>query len=925
MPPIESAGLWPWLAMSLTLLATVALPGLLLLLNLAPSQSVFKAKLLPLSFVLGLGLLSPLALLFIGWQLPLMALVGAIVILDIMLAVWRWGQTRRASRPLQLGSAPAIVPPHPLLLVATVLVSGLALLLFVSTMSSWSSGDLWYLQYIRTYVDAPAQTPFNWRASWWILQALLDYLSGVQPLDAFSFYLPPLLMIISLLAFYSLAVELFQNANTALLATLLQILFYLSSLNSHDWLGRGFFDRVVEDKFLIWLIILPVALLLAVRYVRSGNQRLLLPLVLSFSALTFVHPIGLVQGALAVGSFGLVHLIFNRRRQVLFQVLLVGVALPLIFVTVPWLQSLTIWGRQPGEAVEESRAFNYALGSSRNPGLVDLFQTRLWVQSATEDRYVSHPHLIAQPLSLLAILLTPLLLLDIRRSLAAQFLVSNMAATLLLLYTPGLTPLLGRLITPWLLYRLSYGLPVALTLAYVAEQVYYHLLARFLPPARRQTGFALFSLLLVAGLGWLLAGYMADGVSFLQERRTMALTPPARDLLDHLAGRIAPGEVVIARDDFITYLVPAFVPAKTLYGNAGYAPEARAAVARFYQTQLVSPATLDLLWQWQVDALIIERDTPLAFQLAGLPNLFVPLYENEQYALYRVRPNPPAEAVVQGNNAYLQGQFALAEAAYRQALAADLTHSAAQYGLGLTYQAQNQVEAAQDVLNQLLAARPNHLPARLALARLYQQAGRLEAAQTELEQAHALWPANLEAAERLGDVYLAQEQAERAVGAYTQAVLQPPLVAPGQYHLALADLYRRKGLETWAKTEFQTVIELDSLPAIGLRPGWLLGVRNSGANFRLGRLAQAHTALAHLQEQAGNPTAAETEYRQALTEVTNDQAAYTGLADLYRATNRPDEAINLYRLVSRRNNNAAWPHMALGQMYLNRFETEVTP
>ncbi|MCG3206493.1 MAG: hypothetical protein FOGNACKC_00092 [Anaerolineae bacterium] len=928
-----------WLVV-ITFIVVLIAPGLLLIRLLhndthSPWRTLVQ---LPEALTISLGLLSPLALLVIELGLSLFVLGSVTLVITLALVgllIFKF--VRQLAHAKLTANAPTVRLHSPISLLlawAAVLAAVAVFYHFYMTISTWTSGDTWYLQYIQAYIDTPTQVPFDWRASWWILQALLDYLSGIQPLDAFSFYLPPLLMILSLLATYAFAVELFQNPNSALLATLLQMLFYVSSINSHDWLGRGFFDRIVEDKFLIWLIILPVTLLLTVRYFRTGNQRLLLPLALSFSALTFIHPIGLVQGALAVGSFGLVHLVFNRRRQMLFQVLLVGVVLPFVFVTVPWLQSRTIWGRQPGEAVEESRAFNYAFGSSRNPDLLDLFQTRLWVLSASDDHYVAHPHLIAHPLILLAILLMPLLLFNIRRSLAAQFLVSNMVATLLLLYTPGLTPLLGRLITPWLLYRLVWALPIALVLAYVTQSAYERL-KRILPSLlqRQQTGFALFFLLLVAGLGWLLAGYIYEGVSFLQERRILTMTPAERDVLDYLPEIVDSGETIIARDDWLTYTIPAFVAAKTLYLNATYAPQARADVASFYQTRLLTPATLQLLERWQVKFIIIERDRPLAFQLARLPAYFDRRYQNQTYALYEVLPRPAGDPILAGNEALLQGQFERAEAAYRQALVAEPANSAAGYGLGLSLQAQNQIEVAREVWQQLLAGqpsndaqnRPDDLPVWLALARLYQQTGQFDTAQTELTQARALWPASLEAAELLGDVYLARGRTDAALGAYNQAVLQPPAVAPGQYHLALAELYRRKGLTAQAEAEYQTVIKLDSLPAIGLRPDGLLGVRNTLFDFRTARLAQAHTALAQLQIQAGNSAAAEAEYRQALTEVTNYQPAYTGLANLFRAGEHPDKAIDLYRLAGRRNPNLAWPHLELGRLYLDRIKEDLAP
>lgn len=926
MLPIEPAGPWPWLVATLTILLVLGLPGFLLL-RITSFRAFIVSEWLPLSIVLGVGLLSPVSLAVLALPQPILALTwiaGALSLGLGLLCLWH------SSRPVSMPAGTSLSTPQPVLLAITLMVTGLGLLLFYLTMSSWTSGDTWYLRFIAGYVSAPQQVPFNWRASWWVIQALLNYLSGLPPLDMFSFYLPLLLMVVSLLAFYSLSVELLQNHNLALLALLLQLVFYLSGVNSHDWLGRGFFDRIVEDKFLVWLVILPVVLMLAVRYIKYGHRHLLLLLSVSLLASTFVHPIGLVQDGLAIGAFALIHLLCTRQRQSLWRVaalfvlllLMLGMPLAQRQFQVAQLNSLVATNLNP--------TFSYAAGITDYPNWLGLQATRLWIGSVAAARYLLHPHLIFHPLTLLALLLVPLLLLDVRRSLAAQFLLGNMLIPVLLLYNPLTAPLIGRLITPWLLYRLVWALPVTLVLIYITRQIFQRFNSiRFQPIY----GLVVVGLLLVAGVTYLLGSYIIESLSFLQERPYWGLTTAERDLLNHLPRRAADEQVIIAESDRLTYLVPAFTPIKTLYGNSGYTPQARADVASFYQTRLLTPATLQLLERWQVKFIIIERDRPLAFQLAGLPAYFGRRYQNQAYALYQVLPHPAGDPILAGNEALLQGQFARAEAAYRQALAAEPANSAAGYGLGLSLQAQHQIEAAREVWQQLLAGqpsndaqnRPDDLPVWLALARLYQQTGQFEAAQTELTQARALWPASLEAAELLGDVYLARGRTDAALGAYNQAVLQPPAVAPGQYHLALAELYRRKGLVTQAKTEFQTVIKLDSLPAIGLRPGGLLGVRNSVVDFRLTRLAQAHTALAQLQIQAGDNAAAEAEYRQALTEVTNYQPAYTGLANLFRAGEHPDKAIDLYRLAGRRNPNLAWPHLELGRLYLDRIKDDPAP
>jgi hypothetical protein len=80
-------------------------------------------------------------------------------------------------------------------------------------------------------------------------------------------------MVISLFAFYALAWELFENHQAALTAVILQLLLYLTSISSHDWIGQGFFTRITEVKYLVWLVLLPVALSLLLRHIKTNPPR----------------------------------------------------------------------------------------------------------------------------------------------------------------------------------------------------------------------------------------------------------------------------------------------------------------------------------------------------------------------------------------------------------------------------------------------------------------------------------------------------------------------------------------------------------------------------------------------------------------------------------------------------------------------------
>lgn len=906
-----------WSATLLALIATLLLPGWLLAgLLFAPMPPPWPER-LPLSLLLSLGLFSPVAvlLLMLGASLASLGWLvgGAILILAWFTARQQKRQASPHSRP-----EPGSDSGSRLLLAAVFVGALLVLLLYSVTATTWSSGDSFsYLLYIRHYLEQPlttAVTPLPAEANpsvramfngWWLLLALVIRVAGGEALAIYSYTLPPLVMFLSLLAFYSLARTLFRAQNTALVAVLLQLLYYLSSINSHDWIGRGFFDRILEDKFLIWLVLLPLVQLLLVRYLLQGGWPHLIALGLGVVALGLTHPIGVAQIGLSLAGFTLLHLLVNRNRTTLKRAaVLLSPLLPVLLVL--WLQR--------GLLQAGGTAFRYMDGSASQ---FNLNQTRLWIFSALDNSFMAHPHLISHPLTVLAILLTPLLILWMGRSVAAQFLLANMAVPLLLLYNPVTAPLLGRLITPWMLWRIAWLLPVSLTLAFFGQQSSRWLAGRL--AQRRLTHRALLSrmlgltvfIFLVVGLG----RYLVDSWQILQDRRTLTLTEAEWDILAQLPLAVDGDDTILADHDLNSY-IPGFTSSAQLLSFRWNESPGSRVVDRFFRSRLVTSALLELLARWQVNYIIVERGQPLASQLAGLSANFTSQYQNESYALYRIQPNAAIGSAIQGNDHLLQGRLSQAETAYRQALTRNPQDPAALFGLALVQQTQGKLKEAEDTLSGLLANQPDHLPARLLLAEVYQQAGQIEAAQAELLQITEIWPYSGVAAEALGDFYLNQDQIEQAVAAYTHAVAQPSGVMAGQYHLSLADLLRRKGMLEKAQAEYQFIIELDSLPKVGLQPGYLTDIRHPH-NFRLVRLSHAHTQLAKLQGQT-NPTVTEVHYRQATHLLFNNKEAYTRLADIYITNNASDKAFALYHQAAQKDNNAAWPHIELGKAYLKQ-------
>src|SRR5690606_8824858 len=137
-------------------------------------------------------------------------------------------------------------------------------------------------------------------------------------------------------------------------------------------------------------------------------------------------------------------------------------ALP--FVQVP---TLDVYGPLP----ELSQLDAEEVNAATNPFLVWRFavnmeRRRLLLFSL--DHYISDPNIILEPVYLLSILLLPLLIPGMRRRLGAQFALGAVAGILMVMFNPVLTPLIGSLVMPWILWRFVWMLPYALILALAA-------------------------------------------------------------------------------------------------------------------------------------------------------------------------------------------------------------------------------------------------------------------------------------------------------------------------------------------------------------------------------------------------------------------------------------------------------------------------
>jgi tetratricopeptide (TPR) repeat protein len=925
-------GIWAmpgsFLATVLVTLLLLFMPGFLLM-HLFWMRQRQVLNQLVLAFSLSVGLWSIPATLLLWWHANLVVMIGVVVGIILFLTV-------AIFVPLPLGKVPqaAFEPTNSsattrtrtaisldwLQLVywgAFFVTIALVLIVFTNIASPLRGDRLSYLAFLRHFLDTDQFLTKGFRLSetlivrsvresmqpWVLLLALIIKLARVDLLEAYVYYIPLLLIPLSFFAFYALSRELFSNQLMALIACLVQTLYYFSDIVANEeGIGYSLFLRIIEDKFLIRFILLPVALWLTLRYLKKRDKSALFSLIITIIALGLVHPMGLVLYGISFGSFLLVRFLFgswhNKKRE------LVGV-LPVIIIILVMLL-VPLWQRQQMASSVTSDEFFGKVEENLN----SLRARRLLILGEEPDLYIASPDLIAHPLVILAILLTPLLLKYLRTHLNAQFLFANMAGALLLCYTPFITPLLGKVITPWMIWRLLWLLPISLVITFFLDETMQKL--------KERSGRISPHWLQLIPLGVILIGTVLlwdeinNGLEHLEEIKSAALTVEERSVLAFLREFGDSGSVIMTPTFQLSNEIPGLVGHSygiTFRSAPPLFPSADEDRTRFYEARFVADTHLDILRKYDIKYVILERETDLAYQFEWLSSMFKPLYANQSYLLYQWQPELATQAdmeIIQGNTYLLQGDLAAAEMAYQAALRHEPQHPLAATGLGYLYLDEARVKDALAVYQQAIAAAPDDPWLHLYLAEAYVAQGETaedpeayREAVKAYRQAFDLAPDNpqiqdalVQAYLALGDQYFEQNLLSQVIAAYEKAIQLDP--DNPQVYWKLAEVY-------------ETLGQLDQAVAVYAR-----------VVARWPDRGDAHLRLGQAYEARGDVEQAVAEYQRSIDLDPALAGAYTRLGDLYENQDTPQEAIALYRAAARKNPGAAWPHLELGKIYLNQ-------
>ncbi|HZQ06445.1 MAG TPA: DUF6077 domain-containing protein [Anaerolineae bacterium] len=452
---------------------------------------------------------------------------------------------------------------------------------------------------------------------WIFLQAFLGQWLNVDLVTLARDWLPVLLAPLALISFYAWSQTFFGRATAALVAVLVQLAIYVTFANADGW-GRGFFARSAQDKFLVWLVILPVALTFAWGLLRNGKLSAGLMYGAALIAGLWVHPVTIFLVLLTLGGFALFNLISRtplpRRRWLLLLLLSVpSLLVPLVIrkTTLPIVFTVNTPDVLANVRISEGRL---------------LFQPPF---------YIADPALIATPLVLVSLVLLVLFTPRVRHDTHIQFLGGSTLIPLALLFNPFTARVLGEMLTPWQLWRMTWNLPAAFIWTATLLELPSIIRQRTTFSPRTAIRVGALALVVLAAL-WLSNLNTARAMGLLS--RGHALEPPVEDMLRTIQRTLdQPAMILLPRD--LTRYASAYTFNAVVMSNDAQKEEDELGqqIDRFYDTKADPKFLNGFLNYWKIEYAVVPNDSLQDLYLRTRPDTQM-LYRNTTLTLYKTTP-----------------------------------------------------------------------------------------------------------------------------------------------------------------------------------------------------------------------------------------------------------------------------------------------
>lgn len=395
-------------------------------------------------------------------------------------------------------------------------------------------------------------------------------------------------------------------------------------------------------------LVLPLALMAALAYLHTPGKRDWVLVVLAGAALALLHPRQIVILQAGIGATVIVWWLAEPTRKRLKRGLWLALALALL-LPIPYLQrenrpSISRVNEQTEQIMFTSERVNRALVAPGRFLPLDL--------PIVGETYIVRPGILFyHPIIVLVVAAGLAAGVVCRRSLAAQYTFAATAMTLILLLTPGLTPLIARLISASLVVGLVFMLPLPLSLGLALDWIFQRL-NRF---NRRHTQ-PIFAGVLAGGMLLLLFEPVPIPASprdqirasnRMQATRDMqpwdrALVAALNDVLPH-----SHRSIIMSPSGVANYIIEN-VPHTLILGGRASSNVAHPANARFF-TEVTSRSPtanpwldrkdIEAIHEWGVTHIIIEADDSRLPQLVMQPERFKRLTTTAGFLIFEVQPN----------------------------------------------------------------------------------------------------------------------------------------------------------------------------------------------------------------------------------------------------------------------------------------------
>ncbi len=655
-------------ALALTVLVQLYLPGWLLIRALGRQSTPHPISRFAWTLAAGLGLTIPLGGLFRLLWLPVPAYLLALHL--IMLALVFFPPRRAPESPSWRLSRRAL--PLYLLVAAACLMN-----LFVSSLS-WARFIGYEDQAIFISLsdwlaynpgEFPNGLPLRARQvgvfdgdtrmdsdGWTYSHAAWIWTSGIPAAQLGWFDLNALFVWVGPLAVFALAYELTRREQAAAFSAGALMLVALMTLDNlvyspaYTALGRFTALQTNTLRQFSLTIMLPLALLVALTYLRDRRRLDALPVALTGTALALLHPIVVTLYLMAVGGTAALSWLALPTRKHLRDLLPLAAALLLVLV-VPFVQRYARYGftlsrdnRAPDLSEIEDEDVELAASSAflivRDVPLVGT-------------TYIRSPASVAyHPVITLTILLGLAAVVRWRRSLAARYVFVTTALLLVISFVPGVTAAVNAFMATVGLLLTVFLLPVPLILG-LALDVVARAFERALPVTRRGLPLAVSVVMMAwAGALWFepfpLPASARDQQAAYYQTQAQRHTIPAHHRLITALKDVLPRTSVLTVPVDVANLVIEDISGTLVTGgrrnrNTAYAGDRRFLTESTPPAPWLDETDLAFLAEFGVTHLVLEADDTRLPQLLLQPERFEPLGSAAGYLIFGVRPGIEAD------------------------------------------------------------------------------------------------------------------------------------------------------------------------------------------------------------------------------------------------------------------------------------------